>query len=107
MNFLFAPDARPANAKIIRLMCYDAEIKSLDSVRARLASFLYIYTNGVSEENKDVILTQEELACIVNASIVQVSRIAKEFKDKGWIDYKRGHITVVDREKMYEIANGR
>lgn len=90
---------------VLRLMCFDAEIKSIDDVSSRLASFLCLYTDHLSpEEGGAVRLTQDELASAVNASRVQIARICSDFKSRGLIDCRRGRIFVLDRDRLSSIS---
>lgn len=84
--------------KVLRLMCFDAEVKSIGDVASRLASFLYLF----SEKELQVRLTQEELAAAINASRVQVARILVHFQEGGLIESHRGMVAVCDRERLLE-----
>ena len=93
--------------KVLRLMCFDAEVKSIDSVRTRMASFLYLYAESMRNVSTyEIKLTQEELSYAVNASRVQVARISSEFQKKGLIEHKRGRILVLDKEKLLAVSSG-
>ncbi|MBQ7521160.1 MAG: Crp/Fnr family transcriptional regulator [Clostridia bacterium] len=86
--------------KVLRLMCYDAEIKSIGDVTSRLASFLYLS----SARQPHLHLTQEELAAAVNASRVQVTRVCTRLQREGFITSGRGTTTVLDRSALLEIS---
>lgn len=91
--------------KVLRLMCFDAEIKSIDNVAARLASFLCLMTSDDKKEKlPSVRLTQEELAFAVNASRVQIARVASRFKREGLIETHRGRIVLLDREGLMHMS---
>ncbi|MCR4668950.1 MAG: Crp/Fnr family transcriptional regulator [Clostridia bacterium] len=93
--------------KVLRLMCFDAEVKSIDSVKTRIASFLYLYARSLRNVSSyEIKLTQEELSYAVNASRVQVARISSEFQKKGLIDCKRGRIIILDKEKLLAVSSG-
>lgn len=93
--------------KVLRLMCYDAEIKSIGSAKTRMASFLYLYAESMRNVSLyEIKLTQEELSYAVNASRVQVARICSELQKQGIIEHKRGHIIVLDKERLLAISTG-
>lgn len=90
---------------VLRLMCFDAEIKSIDDTSSRLASFLCLYSEHLdSEENGEIRLTQEELASAVNASRVQIARICSDFKSRGLISCSRGRILILDRDGLTAVS---
>ncbi len=90
---------------VLRLMCFDAEIKSIDDTASRLASFLCLYTDHLGpEEGGAVRLTQDELASAVNASRVQIARICSDFRNRGLIRCGRGYIFLLQKEELYRIS---
>lgn len=94
--------------KVLRLMCYDAEVKSIDDVGIRMASFLCLITReNKGNEMLCIDLTQEELASAVNASRVQISRILSKFRKNGLIKTYRGGIELLNREELSRMANER
>ena len=93
--------------KVLRLMCYDAEIKSIDSVTTRLASFLCLTASAAPAGSPAAVrLTQEELASAVNASRVQIARICSEFHRQGLISSHRGSMTILDLDGLQHLAQG-
>ena len=89
--------------KVLRLMCYDAEIKSIDSVPVRLASFLLMAANAAAS-HAVIALTQDEIASAVNASRVQIARVSSDFKQKGLIRTHRGGIEITDMQGLYRLT---
>ena len=88
---------------VFRLMCFDAETKSICDASARLATFLCIYERD-AKENGIVRLTQDELASAVNASRVQIARICSDFKKQGLISCSRGCVTVLDYDGLVKLS---
>lgn len=90
---------------VLRLMCFDAESKSIGDASARLAGFLCLYERNLRDGEKGaILLTQEDLASAVNASRVQIARICAEFKRKGFIQTFRGGLRILDREALIQIS---
>ena len=88
---------------VFRLMCFDAETKSICDASARLATFLCIYERD-AKENGIIRLTQDELASAVNASRVQIARICSDFKKQGLISCSRGCVTVLDYDGLVKLS---
>jgi len=88
---------------VLRLMCFDAETKSICNTSARLATFLCLYEKNI-KENGVIRLTQDELASAVNASRVQIARVCSEFKKQGLISCSRGSITVLDYDGLVNLS---
>lgn len=94
------PELLKYYGRVLRLMCYDAEVKSIGSVAVRLASFLYLFT----AKEATVRLTQEDISSAINASRVQVARILVRFQQEGLIESGRSQILVLDRERLLEVV---
>ena len=88
---------------VFRLMCFDAETKSICSASARLAAFLCLYEKNI-KENGEVRLTQDELASAVNASRVQIARICSDFKQRGLIACSKGCVTVLNYDELVRLS---
>ena len=88
---------------VFRLMCFDAETKSICDASARLAAFLCLYEKNI-KENGVIRLTQDELASAVNASRVQIARICSDFKKQGLISCSRGSVTVLDYDGLVKLS---
>lgn len=101
----FMPEMLRYYGEVLRLMCFDAESKSICDASARLAGFLCLYQRSLHEpENQSIALTQDELASAVNASRVQIARLCSEFKSRGLIRCSRGSIAVLNREELIKIS---
>lgn len=87
---------------VLRLMCFDAEIKSVCDASSRLATFLCLFK--VNSKDEEIRLTQDELASAVNASRVQIARICSDFKAQGLITTERGKIKILDFERLSKIS---
>jgi DNA-binding FadR family transcriptional regulator len=47
--------------------------------------------------SNDLLLTQENIAHMMGVRRESVTEVAGKLRDHGLIDYRRGHITVIDR----------
>lgn len=65
----------------------------------RLATFLL---NNTKESNT-IKMTQEEIATATNSAREVVARMLKHFESDELIEYRRGQITIVDREGLKEL----
>ncbi len=88
---------------VLRLVCFDAELKSVTSATARLAAFLCLYETNRSKSGP-LPLTQDELASAINASRVQVARICSAFKKRGLIACSRGSVTVLNPDELGRLS---
>ena len=73
----------------------------LHSLEEQLARWLLMMNDYVGNE---LHLTHDLMALTLGVRRAGVTVAAKSFKDSGVIDYRRGHIQVVDREALEEIA---
>lgn len=83
---------------LIRVMCADAEAKSLTDVESRLVSFLCMYFSNVDDDTIEI--TRDELAAAVNASRIQVTRTCSDLAAQGLISCGRGKITILDYDEL-------
>lgn len=60
---------------------------------------LLLLVNDKSLSN-DLLLTQENIAHMMGVRRESVTETAGKLRDKGLIDYRRGHITVIDRHGL-------
>lgn len=104
----FMPAMLRYYGKVLRLMCFDAESKSICDASARLAGFLCLYQNSLREsDDGKIALTQDDLASAVNSSRVQIARLCSEFKQRGLIRCSRGSVTVLNREALIKLSQYR
>lgn len=78
------------------------------SIRERLAQALLEVMEH--KENQDILgntirMKQADLAGIVGSSRESVSRTLSQFEDQGILKTSRGHIQIIDKEKLALIAN--
>lgn len=70
------------------------------SVEARIARMLL----KLVDQNNDISITHNELAAHLISAREVVSRALRVFVANGYIDTKRGHIHVNDRQRLQELA---
>ena len=71
---------------------------AIHSVEQRLARWLLMAHDRV--ENDEFLLTQEFVAMMLGASRPSVTIVAGILQNAGLIRYHRGHVTIVDRERL-------
>lgn len=85
-------------ADVLRLMCYDAKEQSINDVKTRLIHFFLLYTKD--DPHKEIALSQYRIACAINASRVQVTRVCSDLKQRGLIEIKRNKIILKSSEEL-------
>jgi CRP-like cAMP-binding protein len=88
---------------VLRLMCLDAEAKSLSDVKSKLVAFLCLCVR-TDPDGRVIKMTRDELAGAVNASRVQVTRVCKELQEAGLIMTGKGRIEIIDLEALEEMS---
>ena len=78
--------------QIIRFTSYDSQMK--------VADFLL---ENTSEKSPDLSYTQEDIAVSLSMNRVTVARIMHAFKEKKWIDYSYGLVTVLQRKELKKL----
>jgi CRP-like cAMP-binding protein len=71
-------------------------------IKGRLARWLLMCQDR--EHSKDLELTQEFIAIMLGTRRAGITEAAGELQRAGVIKYKRGHLTIVDREKLLALA---
>lgn len=74
----------------------------LHEAEARLARWLLTAQDRIGSSKLD--FTQEYLAEMIGAQRTTVTGIAGNLQRKGLMSYSRGHVTIIDREKLIETA---
>ena len=93
----FTLDLLKYYGNVLRLMCFDSEIQSINAVPLRLYRFFMLYQkSNIYQKNGCILLNQDSIASAINASRVQVARICAEWKKAGWIRIGRGKIWLED-----------
>jgi CRP-like cAMP-binding protein len=75
---------------------------AVHSVEQRLARWLLMARDRMRSD--DFPLTQEFVAMMLGASRPTVTLVASTLQKAGLITYHRGHVTIVDREKLEEAS---
>ena len=88
---------------VLRLMCLDAEAKSLSDVKSKVVAFLCLCIR-TDPGDRVIRMTRDELAGAVNASRVQVTRVCKELQELGLIVTGQGRIEIIDIETLEEMS---
>ena len=97
----FAGELMRENCDFIGYLLMDSVNQAFEPCLSRLADVLYLYVAKVGAAEKGVVaLTQSELAGFVGASRAQFERSVKVLRKEGVIETARGHVTVLDEEKL-------
>ena len=73
-------------------------------LRARLARCLLVCEDRVGRAK--IMLTQDDMGLMAGALRSSISLAASEFKDAGLIHYSRGHLEILDRKGLEDVACG-
>lgn len=81
-------------------------VRNIQQSLARILYSICCYEqrNWKTAENNTIIMTHEELANMLGAHRVTVTKILNQLKHLGIIDYKYEKIIILEREKLKEIA---
>lgn len=79
-----------------------AACNALHRVEARMCRWLLMSSDGVA--SSQVNLTQEYLATMLGVRRPGVTEVAGALRSEGFIDYSRGQIRILDRERMEKRA---
>jgi CRP-like cAMP-binding protein len=71
-------------------------------IATRLATWLIRARDGA--ESTDLQMTQEFMANMLGVQRASVSLVAAELQDEGLIRYKRGHVSIMNEQKLVERA---
>jgi|ERR1051325_1807916 CRP-like cAMP-binding protein len=72
------------------------------NIPQRLSRYLLVTSDSLLSESFD--LTQETIANMLGKDRNQVGTAASEMQKKGWIEYRRGSITLLDRKRLEASA---
>lgn len=96
-NPRFATDLVLYYSDVLKLMCYDAESQTSNSVQSKLANFIVLYMQSEDYRQLGYLpFSQSELASAIGASRVQVSRICSKLKKDGLLE--------IQKRKLYVLA---
>ncbi len=104
-NAAFAHDVLLYLGDVLRLMCFEANLQSVNDVRTRLVNFIYRYTKCDAYRDLGYIpLSQDNLASAVNASRVQVARVLADLKQQDLISIGRCKVFVKDPQALGALS---
>ncbi|MCL1844123.1 MAG: Crp/Fnr family transcriptional regulator [Defluviitaleaceae bacterium] len=101
----FAVDMLEYLSKTIRV--FSNQIESISFLRADKRTAMYIVDNLPAEPgNNQVFCTHDEIAGVIGASRVTVSKILREFSETGWIDtlYKAIRVNNAEALKKFILS---
>jgi CRP-like cAMP-binding protein len=75
---------------------------AVHNLRARLARCLLISADRVGRST--ILLTQDDMGLMAGALRSSISLTASEFKEAGLIRYARGHVEILDRPGLEQVA---
>jgi CRP-like cAMP-binding protein len=87
-------------AHIVHLM-QAAACNRLHSIRERLACLLLMTSDRVGEDFR---ITHERIAEMLGSRRATITIEAERFQDKGLLNYRYGHMTIVKRKGLQQIA---
>ena len=83
---------------LMAFVMQSAACNAAHSIPQRLARWLLVAQDRMGAD--EFLLTQEFIAMMLGASRSMVTMIAGEFQDAGFITYRRGRVTIVDRAAL-------
>jgi len=92
-----------------RLLLRRVEMVTFRSIRERVATILLDEARkleATGTEPEEVHLTHFDVAGLVGASRESVSRVLKRLEKEGLVSLQRGRISILDRQKLQEVAQG-
>jgi CRP-like cAMP-binding protein len=95
-----------AYCKYATYLLFDIENSMFENYTFRVCQFLYGYSQSINEltnNNKCINLTHEEIGMTIGATRANVSRIISQLKKNKIIDTKRHCIHVIDEKKLLEF----
>jgi len=87
---------------LTRLVMQSTACNAVHGVEQRLARWLLTAQDHMNSESFP--LTQDFVAMMLGAARPTVAMVAGKLQKAGLITYRRGHVTVVDREQLEEAA---
>lgn len=73
-------------------------------VSERLCVWILTLADRSQNQNQPLSLTQEQLAFFLGAQRPSVTAVTQNLREKGLIDYKRGKISILNRERLESAA---
>lgn len=89
-----------ALAKTIRRLSDRVEDLIFLDVPSRVAKYLLDLAQGDGDANRELTLTQDELAAFIGASRVSVNRVLGDLERREIIEIRRRHIVIKDASKL-------
>lgn len=87
---------------LLRMTVQSVACNALHNVRQRCARWV-LTTHDRTEDNR-LSLTQEFLAGMLGVKRNAISIVARDLQQLGLIEYKRGRVTVINREALTEVS---
>ena len=105
-DFRFASDVVRYYGEVLKLMCYDAESQTSNSVKAKLANFIVLYMQSEDYRTLGYLpFSQSELSSAVGASRVQIARICAELSREGLIASEKKKVYILKPEKIRKLVS--
>ena len=105
-DFRFASDVVRYYGEVLKLMCYDAESQTSNSVKAKLANFIVLYMQSEDYRTLGYLpFSQSELSSAVGASRVQIARICAELSREGLIASEKKKVYFLKPEKIRKLVS--
>lgn len=73
-------------------------------VSERLCSWILMFSDRSQNRNYPLSLTQEQLAFFLGAQRPSITTVTQLLREKGMINYRRGKLTILDRELLESAA---
>lgn len=73
-------------------------------VSERLCGWILMLADRSQNQNQPLSLTQEQLAFFLGAQRPSVTAVTQNLREKGLIDYKRGKISILNRQRLESAA---
>ncbi len=91
---------------IMRLMVFHAHSHIFLDAKTRVIDILYLYSQMGNDNGsqKNIYVTEQELADLAGISRVHVARILKELRQKDIISTSRHIITIFDEDRLFELC---
>lgn len=105
-NPRFATDVILYYSDVLKLMCYDAESQTSNSVKSKLANFIVLYMQTEDYRSLGYLpFSQTELASAIGASRIQVARVCADLKKEGLVEIKNRKLFVLNQQAFQEFVS--
>ncbi len=105
-NPQFATDLLLYYSDVLKLMCYDAESQSSNSVLSKLANFIVLYMQSEDYHALGYLpFSQSELASAIGASRVQVSRVCSALRKEGAVEIQKKKLRILTPARFQSLVS--